>query len=265
VSVIKILFQVTNRKGELKMKQTLKRIIKSVKSVKGNSLAEFATTTALMATLAATAAPKLSEMSEGAKAEKSRNELDKMIKQAGQFYQDTADIEGRGRFPGQDKYNDPVGGTPGASGYDGSAHESAIMKDIMGEIAADGTVSSEPTLTTYDNSTDLADWVSVFGKDNEDFTAPNPGHLAADDTFDCLADCPGVDNYPSIHGDKGGQPGKEEWKGLFGGEVVGSQYQDGHFVYQVVAGGGTGSDVYPPTLYVADIENASHFNNVLMP
>ena len=43
------------------MKQTLKRIIRTVKSVKGNSLAEFATTTALMATLAATAAPKLSE------------------------------------------------------------------------------------------------------------------------------------------------------------------------------------------------------------
>ena len=75
------------------MKQTLKRIIRTVKSVKGNSLAEFATTTALMATLAATAAPKLSEMSEGAKAEKSRNELDKLVKQAGQFYQDAADIE----------------------------------------------------------------------------------------------------------------------------------------------------------------------------
>ena len=68
------------------MKQTLKRIIRTVKSVKGNSLAEFATTTALMATLAATAAPKLSEMSEGAKAEKSRNELDKLVKQAGAWY-----------------------------------------------------------------------------------------------------------------------------------------------------------------------------------
>ena len=55
-----------------------------------------------MATLAATAAPKLSEMSEGTKAEKSRNEIDKIIKQAGQFYQDMADEEGRGRFPGQD-------------------------------------------------------------------------------------------------------------------------------------------------------------------
>ena len=93
------------------MKQTIKTIIRNVKSIKGNSLAEFATTTALMATLAATAAPKLSEMSEGTKAEKSRNEIDKIIKQAGQFYQDKADSEGRGRFPGQTKFNVQVGGT----------------------------------------------------------------------------------------------------------------------------------------------------------
>ena len=92
------------------MKQTLKTIIRSLRSVRGNSLAEFATTTALMATLAATAAPKLSEMSEGTKGEKSRNEIDKLIKQAGNFYQDTADSEGRGRLPGQSKFNQAVGG-----------------------------------------------------------------------------------------------------------------------------------------------------------
>ena len=66
-----------------------------------------------MATLAATAAPKLSEMSEGAKGEKSRNEIDKIIKQAGQFYQDTADLEGRGRFPNQVKFNVSIGGPNG--------------------------------------------------------------------------------------------------------------------------------------------------------
>ena len=91
------------------MKQLLKTIIRNVKSVRGNSLAEFATTTALMATLAATAAPKLSEMSEGAKGEKSRNEIDKIVKMAGQFYQDVADTEGRGRFPNQEKFNVPIG------------------------------------------------------------------------------------------------------------------------------------------------------------
>ena len=58
---------------------------------------------------------------------------------------------------------------------------------------------------------------------------------------------------------------KSEWLGLFGDEPLGSRFQDGHYVYTVVAGGGTGSDVYPPTLYVADVENAVDFNNVLEP
>ena len=97
------------------MKQLINNVLKSIKSVKGNSLAEFATTTALMATLAATAAPKLSEMSEGAKGEKSRNEIDKIVKQAGQFYQDTADLEGRGRFPNQAKFNVSIGGPNGGN------------------------------------------------------------------------------------------------------------------------------------------------------
>ena len=101
------------------MKQILKTLIRNVKSINGNSLAEFATTTALMATLAATAAPKLSEMSEGTKGEKSRNEIDKLIKQAGSYYQDKADIDGRGSFPGQSKFNQSVGGANGVT-YDNS-------------------------------------------------------------------------------------------------------------------------------------------------
>ena len=247
------------------MKQTLKTLIRTVKSIKGNSLAEFATTTALMATLAATAAPKLSEMSEGAKAEKSRNELDKMVKQAGQFYQDTADIEGRGRFPGQNAFDIGVGG----------GNNNEILADIIGVWDA-GEMTTPPTYTDFTGG-DGSSWVSVFGKDNEDFPAPNGAHgvLANDDTpasSGCI-DCPGIGGVsrtnPSIHTDENGdyvaKDGHYEWKQLFGGEVVGSQYQDGHFVYQVVAGGGSGSDTYPPTLYVADIENASHFNNVLTP
>jgi hypothetical protein len=212
-----------------------------------------------MATLAATAAPKLSEMSEGAKAEKSRNELDKLVKQAGQFYQDTADIEGRGRFPGQDKYDLAVtGGSYGTH----TLHEAAILDDLM---------------NTYDDYRDAdgSDWKSIFGIANPDFPKPTGSQIAADDAAGTCADCPGAnasDNQgaaPSIHTDDNGdyvsKDGHYEWKQLFGGEVVGSQYQDGHFVYQVVAGGGTGDEAYPPVLYVADIENATDFNNVLEP
>ena len=56
-----------------------------------------------------------------------------------------------------------------------------------------------------------------------------------------------------------------EWDSLFGDEELESKFQDGHYVYTVVAGGGTGNDVYPPTIYVADVESAVDFNNVLMP
>ena len=78
--------------------------IRMLNSSKGNSLAEFAVTIAVMATLAATAAPKMSELSEGTKAEKTFEEIDKIIKQAGNYYQKAANIEGRGRFPGQNKF-----------------------------------------------------------------------------------------------------------------------------------------------------------------
>ena len=33
----------------------------------------------------------------------------------------------------------------------------------------------------------------------------------------------------------------------------------------VIAGGGTGVNAYPPTIYVVDVESAVDFNNVLMP
>ena len=229
------------------MKQTLKSIIRNVKSIKGNSLAEFATTTALMATLAATAAPKLSEMSEGTKAEKSRNEIDKIIKQGGQFYQDTADSEGRGRFPNQDKFNVSVGGgdydNHGGSSSDLEAaiaasleHNTRILQDL-------GLVDGDDGWQNYDDAHDNG-WVSVFGGyDGAASIAKDGASVYADDGTTLI----------------------NEWSGLFGDEVLGSTFQDGHYVYTVVAGGGTGSDVYPPVLYVVDIENATDFNNVLEP
>jgi Tfp pilus assembly protein FimT len=186
------------------MKQTLKRIIRTVKSVKGNSLAEFATTTALMATLAATAAPKLSEMSEGAKAEKSRNELDKLVKQAGQFYQDTADIEGRGRFPGQDKFNRPVTGSTSTYNNDAAnttlstqsaasqAHETKILYDLglMQDNDADGNSTDDDGngYTSFDDSPTTT-WISVFGESNPDFPAPSGAASAIEDDGDNLSDC----------------------------------------------------------------------------
>ena len=227
------------------MKQTLKTIIRNVKSIKGNSLAEFATTTALMATLAATAAPKLSEMSEGTKAEKSRNEIDKIIKQAGQFYQDKAESEGRGRFPGQSKYNVQVGGTPTYDNTDATtsgtsdahdhseAHNNKVLMDLG--LKEDGSGSSDGW-QQYDDQPVNA-WISVFG------TSRSAEHKGITNCTTCT----------------------DEWLPLFGNETIASKFQDGHYVYTVVAGGGSGKDVFPPVLYAADVENAVDFNNVIEP
>lgn len=221
------------------MKQTIKTIIRNVKSIKGNSLAEFATTTALMATLAATAAPKLSEMSEGTKAEKSRNEIDKIIKQAGQFYQDMADTEGRGRFPGQAKFNAQVGGAE----YDNTDASSTGTSDALtnsqnhhNDILDDLGLRDGDGWQKY-NVAPTNSWVSVFGIED--------GYAGAGVT-DCDA-C------------------SDEWLPLFGDEVLESKFQDGHYAYTVVAGGGSGNDVFPPVLYVVDVENAVDFNSVLEP
>ena len=229
------------------MKQTLKTLIRNVKSINGNSLAEFATVAALMATLAATAAPKLSEMSEGTKGEKSRNEIDKLIKQAGSYYQDTADDEGRGRFPGQSKFNSSVGG-PGGTEYtngDASAsgtsaahtasnnHSSAILTDL----SVVGDTGWEDFDETHANG-----WVSVFGTTNADAMKPSGAVGITDNAA-----------------------GTADWKNLMGDETLKSRFQDGHYVYSVVAGGGSGSSVYPPVLFIGDIENMTDFNNVLEP
>ena len=150
---------------------------------------------------------------------------------------------------------------PAANTLSSADHEAAILADLVGDA------NNAATYTTFLGN-DGADWVSVFGQSNADFPKPAGTTLAADDnsgTTNACTDCPGIGTYASIHGDGVTKSGHDEWKQLFGGEVVGSQYQDGHFVYQVVKGGGTGDSVYPPTLYVADIENATHFNNVLMP
>ena len=234
------------------MKQTLKTLIRNVKSINGNSLAEFATTTALMATLAATAAPKLSEMSEGTKAEKSRNEIDKIIAQAGQFYQDKAESEGRGRFPGQERFNVKVGGhaytnTDGSTTGTATAHANSDAHTalIHTDLAIDGTDGWQMFDDVSANT-----WVSVFGTSNSD----NPDNPL-----------PASSHSGNVIDDAGAAVGKVEWKVLMGGDVLSSTFQDGHYVYSVVAGGGSGNDVYPPTIYVADIENAVDFNSVLEP
>ncbi len=224
------------------MKQTLKTIIRNVKSINGNSLAEFATTTALMATLAATAAPKLSEMSEGTKAEKSMNEIDKILTQARNHYQTTASTEGRGRFPGQEKYNVQVGGY---------TTQNDLVADISIVSGATGNI------TEFDDDK-LSNWCSVFGISNAAAERPDNCDVVDDVVRTADINSKAIDNGQTALG-------HDEWLELFAGNTLTSKYQDGHFAYAVIAGDLTGSESYPPVLYVIDVENATNFNNVIEP
>ena len=220
----------------------IKSIMKNIKSIRGSSLAEFATTTALMATLAATAAPKLSELTETGRLEKSYEDIDKIIQQAGIFYQEKADIEGRGRFPNQEKFNRPVGGgdydNHGGSSSDlNNAHMNSAMHHDM--IINDLGLGEQDGWRNYDDAHNNQ-WVSVFGDYDENKGA-------------------------QIIAEGANIAGTNEWYPLFGDEFLSSPYQDGHYAYTVVAGGGTGDDIYPPVIYVVDIENAAELNHVLEP
>jgi hypothetical protein len=204
-------------------------------------------------------------MSEGAKGEKSRNEIDKIVKMAGQFYQDVADTEGRGRFPNQEKFNVPIGDseTNGGDADNGTtgmqyslssdisnsdAHTAKILQDLGLDESFGGDLTQG--WDRYSENPESG-WQSVFG-------------FPAGKTTSDLGISSQIQNA-SNHNSGTSDDISNEWDGLFGDEELGSTFQDGHYVYAVVAGGGTGKDVYPPTIYVVDIESAVDFNNVLMP
>ena len=140
-----------------------KSIIRYLKSTKGNSLAEFAVTTAMMATLATTAAPKFSGVGEGAKEKKTMADIDKIVKSANNFYNSKVTTEGRGRFPGQVKYDEAVGGY---------ASDSLLIAGVA-------------NFTSYDDE-EGSKWASVFGTTTAGALAPS-GHnisVAEDDDKD---------------------------------------------------------------------------------
>ena len=231
------------------MKVTIISIWKSLSRVNGNSLAEFATVSALMATLAATAAPKLSEVSEGTKAQKTMNEIDKLLTQAKSFYQDKADTEGRGRFPGQDKFDKAVGGYTSIS---------AVQTDINNNHGIPGPGEADAGYKT------LSKWRSVFGTSNADAYQGSQGYGCLSDLGNGLGEWSDDENSTSCTHCTGGA-GADEWLNLMGNSAMASPFQDGHYVYVVVAGGENGNEAAAPTLFIADVENPKDFNAVLEP
>ena len=132
-----------------------KTILNKIKSMTGNSLAEFAVTTAMMATLAATAAPQFGSVGEGAKEKKTLADIDKIMKAANNFYNTQVTESGRGRFPGQSKFNQNV---PEGGGYVSSDIELELENDLTGENASFNNYASPLA----------SKWSSVFGTTNPD-------------------------------------------------------------------------------------------------
>ena len=209
-----------------------KTIKKYFKGRSGNSLAEFAVTTAMMATLATTAAPKFSGVGEGAKEKKTLADIDKILKSANNFYNARVTDEGRGRFPGQVKYNESV---PDNGGY---VNENTLLTSI-------------DIFETY-QSEEASNWASVFGTTNLESPAPQGSsvNVSEDDNGDGSFDV---------------SAGAEEFLNEFGGNAIKSPFQDGHYIYTVIAGGGSGQQSYAPILYIADLESPKNFNKKLQP
>ena len=210
-----------------------KNILNKIKSVTGNSLAEFAVTTAMMATLAATAAPQFGSVGEGAKEKKTMNNIDKIIQSANNFYNEKLDEEGRGRFPGQTKYDSKVGG------YD-------LPTDTDTDMALEMFV--ETVLNNYDGYTDdLSAFVYVFATSADDDDAVQGDWHSLESSVDYDVD------------------GGLDFVELFGNNGMSSPFQDGAYIYLVIPGSGSGSSSMAPAIIVADAENPTELHKTLVP
>ena len=126
----------------------------------------------------------------------------------------------------------------------------------LGDIKMNFSLShGVESFTAYDDD-EGSKWVSVFGTTTRnaagDLIIPS-GHnisVAEDDNKDGSFDV---------------YQGAEEFLNEFGNNPVKSPFQDGHMIYAVVAGGGSGSSSYAPMIYVADLENPKNFNKKLQP
>ena len=210
-----------------------KNIIKKMKSRRGNSLAEFAVTTAMMATLATTAAPKFGQIGAGAKEKKTIANIDKIITVANNFYNQTLSEEGKGRFPGQSKYDQPVGGVTLSEGQ---------LTDEALEIYMETILDSKES---YESQ--LGEFVYIFS-------------TASDDDDALQGDWMNLETTVSFDTD-----GALDFKSDFGNNGISSPFQDGSYAYLVIPGSGSGTDAQTPALVVIDTENPAELNKTLVP
>jgi len=211
-------------------------LIKKLKSRKGNSLAEFAVTTAMMATLATTAAPKFGQVGAGAKEKKTMANIDKILTVANNYYNQTLSEEGKGRFPGQEKYDVAVGGIGLSEGTSTDETLEAYVETIL-----DNKVS-------YDS--ELGEFVYVFSPTSDDDDALQGDWMSLETSV-------GFDGNSEI--------GALDFKQDFGNKGMQSPFQDGSYAYLVIPGSGSGTSAQAPVIVVIDTENPSKLHKTLVP
>ena len=213
-------------------------LIRKIKSNRGNSLAEFAVTTAMMATLATTAAPKFGAVGDGAKQKKTMNNIDKILTVANNYYNQAVSEEGKGRFPGQAKYDSQVGGIGLAEGQSTDIALEDYIEDILADISS----------YTSDNS----DFVYVFSPSVDDEDALQGDWMSMADgahQVDVGFDVDGAADFVQNFGNNG----------------MSSPFQDGAYIYLVIPGSGSGTSAKAPALVVADAENPAELHKTLVP
>jgi len=212
--------------------------MKKIKSNRGNSLAEFAVVTAMMGTLATTAAPKFGGVGDAAKSKSTIASIDKIATAANNYYNAKVSEEGRGRFPGQTKYDEKVGG------FDLPAN---TLTDAAVEIYLETILNGQ---TTYESVLD--DYVYVFSPAVDDEDA-----LAGD-----WMSFVGTTHQVDVGFD---EDGANDFKSNFGNQGISSPFQDGAYIYLVIPGSGSGTSAQAPALIIADAENPSELHKVLTP
>ena len=211
-------------------------LIKTLKSRKGNSLAESAVTTAMMATLATTAAPKFGQVGAGAKEKKTMANIDKILTVANNYYNQQLSEEGKGRFPGQEKYDIAVGGVDLSEGASTDETLEAYVETILD---AKESYTSE-----------LGEFVYVFSPSSDDEDALQNDWMSLE---------------TSVGYDGNSEVGALDFKKDFGNNGLTSPFQDGSYAYLVIPGSGSGTSAQAPVIVVIDTENPSKLHKTLVP
>ena len=212
------------------------KLLKKLKSTRGNSLAEFAVTTAMMATLATTAAPKFGQVGAGAKEKKTMANIDKILTVANNYYNQTLSEEGKGRFPGQEKYDIQVGGIGLSEGTSTDETLEAYVETIL------------DAKDSYDS--ELGEFVYVFSPSSDDDDALQGDWMSLE---------------TSVGFDGNSEVGALDFKQDFGNKGMQSPFQDGSYAYLVIPGSGSGTSAQAPVIVVIDTENPSKLHKTLVP